>query len=408
MIRSILLDIWSSIRQHKVRSFLTGFGIGWGIFILVILLGVSSGTEKGVMNLLKGYAQNTLWVYGGIDNTQSWNKHQIVFTENMMKYIEDILGDNIQMMAKEKNISNYGHITYREKSRQFSLKAVDESYFDLKLLGVSEGRFFSPVENQEGSNVVVIGKKIKDILWGTKDPIGNFIGIGDEYYKVIGVLKSGSVFDQGEQGNIFIPFRTGILNFNTKGEFSAFGLSLKKGVGTKKVEDRIRHFLSKHIGFEFKNQEALYIFNYKEQSNVFEKLFKGLNIFFLFIGICLLLSGIIGVANIMFVVVNERTREIGIRKAIGAKPQSIISMILIEAIAITTIAGLVGMFLGIGVLQLLNIYLDSADVMIKETSISISVVIGALLILIFSGMLAGLVPAGNAMKIKPIKAIQTL
>lgn len=408
MIKSILIDIWSSVAHHKVRSVLTGFGIAWGIFILVLLLGVSAGTEKGIMSLLKGYAQNTLWVYGGTDNSKSWNAHQVVFDDKLTDNVTQILGDAALHITREADISNYGQIIYQHKSRKYTVKAVDRSYFDIKTLTVEDGRFFNSLESQHEANVVVIGKKIKEVFWGQKSPIGKSIAIGDEYYKVIGVLKSGSVFDQGEQGSLFIPFQTGASNFHNYSQFSAFGLSLRKNVDTKKVEDRIRHYLSTQLNLEINNKEALYIFNYKEQTNVFGKLFSGLNMFFFFIGICLLLSGIIGVANIMFVVVNERTQEIGIRKAIGAKPQSIISMILIEAIAITTIAGVIGMLLGIGVLELLNLYLKNADIMIKETTVSLGVVIGALLLLITSGILAGLIPAGNAMKIKPIKAIQTL
>jgi len=406
MIRSIVFDILSSIRQHRMRSLLTGFGIGWGIFILVILLGVSTGTEKGVMNMLKGFAQNSIWFYGG--STKDHNgQRKVLFNENHIQQISNILGKQMLEITPELTLPNYGSINYNQKSRNFAVKAVRKNYCDIKLLKVKLGRFFNIDDNKEARNVAIIGEKVKNILFDKENPIGKDISIGNQFYKVIGDLKSGSVFDQAEQGTVFIPFQTAIKNYNINNEFSVFGLTLKQNTNVNLVEKRIRHFLSQELSFDIEDKEALYVFNFEQQSNIFSKLFEGLNIFFWFIGICLLLSGVIGVTNIMFVVVNERTKEIGIRKAIGAKPQNIIAMILLESISITVIAGLLGVFLGSSVLKLLNLYLQSTDMMIKNTSVNFGIIIGALVILIISGLIAGFVPATNAMKIKPIEAIQS-
>lgn len=407
MIKSILLDILSSIKQHKVRSLLTGFGIGWGIFILVILLGVSSGTEKGVSKMFEGFAQNSLWFYGGSVRTDSSKRRAIEFDMETLENVRRIIGDEIIDISPEKTIDNSGNVFFGEKSRRFTIKAVDQTYFDVKLLDVESGRLMNKSDNLETRNVAIVGQRIKKAFFEEENPLGQYIAISDEYYKIIGVLKSGSVFDQGEQGNIFIPFETGVRNFNTGGAFSVFGISFKKGASLKIVEERIKQCLANQCMFDIKEKEALYVVNYKEQTKTFDKLFSGLNLFFGFIGICLLLSGVIGVTNIMFVVVGERTREIGIRKAIGAKPKSIISMILIEAVGITTSSGIVGILLGIMALKLINLYLDSIDIIIKETSVNMSIIFGALVLLIVAGLLAGLIPAANAMKIKPIKAIQT-
>ena len=406
MIKSIFFDILSSIVQHKMRSLLTGFGIGWGIFILVILLGVSAGTEQGVMKMLKGFAQSSIWVYGGstIDHD---SRRKVVFNDTHIQQIHDVFGEQIIEITPEISLPNYGSISYKQKSRNFAVKAVQKNYFDIKLLKIDTGRLLNINDNDEARNTAIIGEKVKGILFGNENPIGKDINIGDEFYRIVGTLKSGSVFDQAEQGTIFIPLQTAIKNYNVGDEFSVFGLSLKPNANANLVEKRIKHFLSQQLSFDISDKEALYIFNFEQQSNTFSKLFKGLNIFFWFIGICLLLSGIIGVTNIMFVVVNERTKEIGIRKAIGAKPQNIIAMILFESVGITVIAGSIGILLGSGTLKLLNLYLQSTDMIIKNTSVNLSIVIGAFIILILSGIAAGLVPATNAMKIKPIEAIQS-
>ncbi len=406
MIKSTLLDILSSIRQHKMRSILTGFGIGWGIFILVILLGVSAGTEKGVMKMLEGFAQNSIWFYGGTTKDDD-GRRQITFDNKQLQQISSILQEQIIDTTPERHVANAGSITYRQKSRNFTVKAVEKNYFDIKLLKIETGRLFNINDNKEARQVAIIGKRVKEALFEKELPIGKNINIGDEYYKIIGVLKSGSIFDQSEQGTIFIPLQNAAKTYHTQNGFTVFGLSLKQGTNTKRVETRIKHYLSSQLKFNINDKDALYTFNFEEQSGTFSKLFEGLNVFFWFIGVCLLLSGMIGVANIMFVVVKERTKEIGIRKAIGAKPRNIISMILFEAVGITVIAGSIGVILGSGVLKLLNIYLQSSEIIIKDTAINFTIIMGALVILIISGMVAGLIPATNAMKIKPIEAIQS-
>lgn len=406
MITSIFFDILSSIKQHKARSFLTGFGIGWGIFILVILLGTSAGTQKGVMTMLEGFAQNSIWFYGGLAKDHD-GQRKIVFDETLLQQIAGLFQEHLIEITPEINLSHHTHISYQQTSQHFSVKAVRENYFDIKLLKVSSGRLFNEYDNKKARNIAIVGEKVKEILFDHKDPIGKDICISEEFFKVVGILESGSVFDQLEQGTIFIPLRTAIKNFNISNDFSVFGLSLAPDSDVSLVESRIKHFLAQQLLFDSKDKKALYIFNFEQQSSMFLKLFEGLNQFFWFIGICLLLSGVIGVTNIMFVVVKERTKEIGIRKAIGAKPQNILTMILFESISITVFAGFLGILVGVLGLELINLYLQSLDILIKNTFIDFRVVIGALVILVVSGLVAGLVPANNAMKIKTIKAIQT-
>jgi putative ABC transport system permease protein len=185
---------------------------------------------------------------------------------------------------------------------------------------------------------------------------------------------------------------------------------LNKNCRPEKAETQIKHYLGRRLNFDPDDSNALHVFNFEQQVKSFQKLFTGLNVFLWFIGICLLLSGMVGVSNIMFVIVNERTREMGIRKAVGAKRKHILAMILSESAAITLLAGLIGIVLGTGVLSLVEYGLQKLldkDFLIKETSINWGTVIGALVILIISGVIAGLIPAQKAAGVEPVEAMRT-
>lgn len=407
MIRSTIHDISSSIIRHKMRSVLTGFGVGWGIFILVILLGVSKGTEAGIKTLLEGFAQNSIWFYGGQSKLTGEQPKQILFDKQQLIDLKNVLGGALKEISPESNLNEYGMVVQGDKSMHCQVKAVTNQYFNIKLLNIKDGRLLNPKDIDERRRVVVIGQQVRDGLFKKGEKvIGKYISIGEVQFKVIGILKSGTLSDQSEQGSIFIPISTTESTMNKGEKFAVFGLTLKKDIDVKQAEERIRHYLAKQVGFDYKKKEALFVFNFEEQSEIFDKLFQGLNIFFWFIGICLLLSGIIGVTNIMLVVVAERTKEIGIRKAIGAHPRIIISMILIESTGITLVAGIIGIAFGYVALKIIDLYLKGEAFLIKETQIDLTVTGGALLILILSGMIAGIVPATKAMKIRPIKAIQ--
>ncbi len=403
-------EIFHSLKQHKLRNVLTGFGVAWGVFILVLLLSAGDGLQKGVMKLFGGFAQNSLWIYGGQSSTIEIGMtagKSIIFTEKETELLEQRYQE-IEAISPEVSLTN-SIVSFEENYGVYSIKGIGEDYFRIKILGVEQGRCFNYYDNIEKRNVVVIGSRVKDIVFKESEAVGQFVNIAGAWFKVVGVLNEGTLFNQNQQDAVYIPFNTMKSVFNQGNEFTVFGLTLKQGTRTKGFEKKIKKYLANRIKFDESDKKALFIMNFDEQIKTFDKLFKGLKVFLGFIGVCLLLSGIIGIGNIMLIVVRERTREIGIRKAVGAKSKAIIMMILSESVAITFIAGLVGLLLGVGVTSLVNLVMSrvyaNEDVLISSFNINFSVAITAMFLIIISGCIAGLYPARKAAEIMPVVAL---
>lgn len=410
MFKTLLSDVFYSVTHQKLRSFLTGFGVAWGIFILVLLLGASGGLEKGILQLLNGYAQNSMWMYGGrstADKAKNKFTKPVVFNSEMLGQLTNNFTGSIEYISPDVIVPD--KITFREKIANAQIHAVFPAYFQIKILKTTEGRLLTPGDDRQKNQVAVIGEQVRNQVFGNKPAIGQELQIGNSFFRVVGILKGGTIFSQADQNSVFIPFNSAIGCLNVKDEFTVFGFTLRGNCLSSKAENHLKHYLGRMMSFDPNDTNAIYVFNFDQQVKSFRKLFTGLNIFLWFIGICLLLSGVVGVSNIMFVIVNERTREIGIRKSVGAKRKNIISMVLVESAAITVLAGFVGIILGAGVLSLAEYGLRKlvdADFLIKETSINLGTVAGALMILIVSGLIAGFIPAQRAAEIQPIEAMR--
>ncbi len=410
MIRNLLFDIYYSIAHQKLRTILTGFGVAWGIFILVLLLGASGGLEKGILQLLSGFAQNSIWLYGGNSTAEKGNNKftkPVIFSSLTINQLKENYPEQIEFISPEARIAS--KIIYKEKNLNAQLLCVMPDYFNIKILKPKYGRLLNQGDNIRKSKVAVIGKQVKDQAFGDKHAIGNELQIGNTFFKIVGVLKGGSIFSQSEQNMVFVPYQTSTVCLNMKDEFKVIGLTLNKTCNTEIAETHIKKYFGRLLGIDSDDTNALYVFNFNQQVKSFHKIFNGLNIFFWFIGICLLLSGMVGVSNIMFVIVHERTREIGIRKAVGAKRKHILWMILFESASVTLIAGIAGIVLGAGTLSVIGYAikkLADKDFLIKDISINWATIAGALFVLIISGIIAGLIPAKRATEIEPIEAIR--
>jgi len=410
MFIELLSDIILSIREQKLRTLLTGFGVAWGIFILILLLGASGGLEKGVLQIFSGFAQNSIWFYGG-NVTAEIGKNSysrpVVFDEDILYNLKRNYSDKIESISPE--IQKHTEVGHKEKKIHTTTKGVLPDYFKIKILQAAHGRLINEQDDKNQRNMAVIGERIKDQLFGKQNALGADIVIDNHVFTIIGVLKSGTIFDQAEQNSIFIPLSAGIKLLQLNPNFNVIGLTLKSGINTKTAESHISNYLAHQLLFDPSDSNALYVVNYDQQVKSFQKLFSGLNIFFWFIGICLLLSGMVGVTNIMFVIVNERTSEIGIRKAIGATNKNILNMILTESAIITLLAGIIGIIIGAIIISMGSYLLDKIvdkDFIIKDISINWITVVGALVILVLSGLAAGLIPAKRATEIEPIDAIR--
>ncbi len=403
----------SSIQQNKIRSILAGFGVAWGIFILILLLGTGKGFQEGILQLFSSFAKNSIFVYGGhvseSNLTENIQHKMILFNDIDIEIIKDRYSE-VESISPELHFEGNSLTSYQRKNSYPQIKGVLPDYFNIRIIKSEKGRLLNALDNNESRRVVLIGNHVADNLFADEDPIGEAINIAGTYFTVIGIIEKGSIFTQNEQNSVYIPYNTFKECMGQILEYNAMVLTLSRTTDTTIFETELKSFFSKRKGFNVNDKQAIYILNFENQVKAFDNLFKGINVFLWLIGLCLLLSGIVGISNIMLVIVKERTYEIGIRKAIGAKSNSIIWMIITESIAITSIAGMIGILLGGILIRVINWVFESffkeSDSLFTEASIDYAVVVFAMLILILSGVIAGFFPAKKAAAITPMQAIR--
>ncbi len=407
-------EILQTIKRHKRRNILTGFGIAWGIFLLMVLLSFGEGLKNGIMKTFSGYTKNSLWIYGGEKvNTfsRTKQKERVEFSSGFLKKLRHKF-PSVKQLSVEKTFPVPGIINVNSKSQPAQVKAVDEEYFVIKNMLCKQGRLFNHGDVKQQRNVCILGDKMAEDLFGESNPTGEYIQISGTWFLVIGTLKSEGVFGKSEQKTVFINYETSKVMYKPDWQSSSvFGLLLQDNCDATAIEKCIRNYIAHEYHFHEDEKEALYILNCNEQVQTFNKVFSSIRGFIWMVGICFLMSGIVGVGNMMLVIVKERTREIGIRKAVGAGPSEILRMILLESVFITTIAGLMGIVAGYLLITVINLLIqindDTKGKLIEALVINIPSLIGAFIILIVSGCIAGFIPARRATEIATIQALNT-
>ncbi|MDP4239974.1 MAG: ABC transporter permease [Bacteroidota bacterium] len=408
-------EIIASLKHNKLRTALTGLSVTWGIFILIILLGAGNGLRNGVTSNFSDRATNTVQMWSGTSSLPYkglQSGRALNFGERQLSDVSENLSEtNSQTGMIEKQLT----ITNNTEYGTYDIKGVDPSYeniFNLKF-DATGGRFINYLDNKSSNKVIVIDKKIEEVLFKGKSALGSYIKLGDVMFRVVGI---NSKKERWGNGTAYIPFTTAQYIFNPDLKFRHIAMTVK-GLNTKEsndaFNDRLKKTMSKSLSFDPNDSQALWVWNSQRDFLETMQIFNGITIFVSIIGIFTLIAGIVGVSNIMLVSVKERTREIGIRKALGAPPASILQSIIIESILITTFFGYIGMMLGIGLTELVNyILLQSAagspdgPTVFKNPTVELSYVLISTGILILSGVIAGYMPARRAVKIKPIEAMR--
>ena len=335
-LRELLNEIYVSVMQHKVRSFLIGFGIAWGMFILILLLGAGNGFRKGIMNMFSGYVSNSIWVTGNWVSEASIGGLQsgvrVTFNDEILNKLKQRFVE-IQSISSEIRLESTNQITYGQNTASFDVKGIGTDYMKIKSMDIKNGRFLNRKDYKEQRRMIIIGKRVKELLFENEEPVGKQVSIGGVYFQVVGLLGDGTVFSMMEQNSIYTPDVTLFNTFNPDREYITFGALLHEKTSVETFENQLRNYLSEELGFNRDDTRALYVNNIQLQVKAFNTLFDGINTFLWILGLCFLLTGMI------LVVVKERTVEIGIRKAIGAKPESIIQLIMSEALIITVAFG---------------------------------------------------------------------
>jgi putative ABC transport system permease protein len=403
-------EIYKSITQHKLRNALTGFGIAWGIFIMMLMMGFGDSFQQGVFKLFSSFAENTIVVWGG-ESTMPYNgvmdNKTIVFDQDILRQFKTAF-DEIEYISLQANSPQSMQMTYNDNKNTGSLIGVEADFFRIRKQKIKAGRLFISKDFKEDGAVCIIPERVEELLFKRKSKvIGEYINIGDNYFKVIGVTKDNPNINFGDRNSVVIPFSSYQTLFNAN-RSNSFIISLYKDVDGSKFMKRFEAFMSRLYRVNPDDKEAFYTFSMSEQVKEFQSLFTGIRIFIWFVGFCILLTGIISVGNIMYVNINERTREIGIRKAIGATPRNILEMVLAESVVLTSIAGFVGIFFGYIVIFVIQIVIASMvedNMFLGNIGVNFPVILTSLSILILAGVVAGILPALKASRIRPVIAL---
>jgi len=399
-------EIFNTISKNKLRTFLTGFSVAWGIFMLVLLLGSGYGLENGVRKDFEGDAVNYISINPGV-TSQAYKGmkpgRRLTFTNDERTTLESM--PYVEMSSTRRRIWRNNLVSYGNEYGTFDIFAISPEYRYVESLYVNDGRWLNDNDMEEYRKVVAVGRLAYEALFKGKPAVGEYIMVSGVPFKVVGVFD-----DPGTDRDllrVYIPITTAQRVFNLGTNINNVSLMLgDAGIAeSEKVVAEIRATLSEQMKFDPNDQRALFIFNSIENYQKFMNLFASIRLFIWVIGIGTIIAGIVGVSNIMMIVVKERTKEIGVRKALGATPGSIVALILHESILITAVAGYLGLVAGVGLLELISKALPDVDYF-ANPEINIGVAIGATLILIVSGAMAGYVPARKAAAVRPVIALR--
>lgn len=404
--------------EKWVRTVLTAIGVMWGICILILLLGFGNGLRNGVETNFRGFAVNSIYVwpqkttlpYKGLKPGRFYvfRNGDIGALKNNVPEI-DALAPRIQLGGwRESN-----NVTRGDKAGNFRVMGDYPEFQQVEVMEIVNGRFLNQLDLQNTRKVCVIGEQVLSELFGAGvNPVGEYIKIQEVYFKVVGLFKSTK--NMGHQADrdartIYIPYSTFQKAFNYGDRMSWFSLTTDKGADPNVVEEKVRQVLMARHNISPVDERAIGSYNAEEQAQKWTGLFVAIRIFVWFVGVGTLVAGVIGVTVIMLVVVNERTKEIGLRKAVGATPMSIILMILKEATLLTALAGCLGVVIGVGILEgvsYLMAQFGGNTGFFQNPEVDFFTVLMATGVLVLAGALAGVIPAIKAANVNPIIALR--
>lgn len=408
-------EIFATIMKNKLRTLLTMFGVFWGLFLMLLLLGTGEGLRNGVTKDFSAWATSSGFVWGR-RTTMPYKGlrpgRAINFDLDDAAAIENEIAE-LDALAPRIQLGGFGgsnNVVYGDKTAAFSVYGDVPAYHRLLKVDFVKGRGINPRDVTERRKVAVIGSEVHRVLYAKgEEPIGTYIRLNGVFFKVVGVFTSrrtGNAAGRDVQ-SVHVPLTAAQQAFNRGNGVDWFGFIAKPEASAAVVETKMMDLIKRRKRIHPDDVNALGNNNLEEDFNRMRGLFNGLRWFVWFVGLGTLTAGVIGVSNIMLIVVRERTREIGIRRAIGATPFSIVTLIIQEAVVLTAFAGYVGLLLGIGVIEALNQVVGTNASMFLRPSVDFHTALLSLVILVLGGCMAGLIPAQRAASIRPIEAIQS-
>lgn len=400
-------ELWSTMRRNKLRTLLTGLSVAWGTFMLVLLLGAGRGLENGVAWEFRDDAVNSIWVFAGRTSVPFAGRgpgRQVRF-------------DNEDLAALKRSVEGIDHLTgrfwlwgefsvrYRDRHAAFDILGAHPDQAFLEKTIVTSGRYLNDRDIAEQRKVAVIGELVRSALFREEDPLGKYVEIRGVAYRVVGVFED--VGGEAELRKIYVPITTAQLVYNQPGLVHAMAFTTGEAdvARSQMMETSARRLLNERLDVAPDDRLALRTQNNLEKFAKLTAVFGWINGFVWFVGVGTMLAGMISVSNIMLISVTERTRELGIRKAIGATPGSLVRMVLFEAILITAISGYAGLLAGVGLVELVAPRAANTP-FLRNPEVDMRMALVATVLIVVAGALAGFVPARRAARVNPIVALR--
>ncbi len=410
-------EIFSTLRRHKLRTALTAFGVFWGIFMLTVLMGAGRGLQKGVD---EGFPRvtNTVWIWSQGPTQLPFQGmpigRQVVFKPEYT----DIIKKNVPSVGRIEGQNSVGvwggsapYTVHGSRNGAFSIQGGFAGIEDVNALRIVSGRSLNEFDEQQRRKVAVIGQRVRDQLFAAgESPLGAEITINGISFQVIGVFESMEDGNQQqEEERIYLPNGTLRYAFNQTGRIGSFVVIPKPGVHAREAENDVKAYLAQINKVHPDDKGVFGSFNLQDQFEKVQGLFTGINVFSWVVAIGTIFAGAVGVGNIMLIVVKERTREIGLRKALGATPLSIVAMIMQESLFITAVAGYAGLVAGTLLIESIGAAMQAGGGkagFFGAPEVEFGTAITALVVLVIAGLLASLMPAAKAAAVNPIVALQ--
>jgi putative ABC transport system permease protein len=416
------MDIWQEIlhtvRQNRLRSLLTAFGVFWGLFMLVIMIGAGQGLQKGAYSEFSSYATNSVFIWPRL-TTKPYKGFPIGRRFNFTNEDTEVLRRTVPGISslaprgRKRGRDGDNNVTHGDRTATLTIYGDHPEVQNIRMLQIISGRFLNRLDLTERRKVTVIGEETVKLLFEKEEsPMGAYININNINFKVVGVYRLPSKNDEDyeeEAKAVFLPLSTFQRVFSWGETVGWFSITSEPQVKASDVRDEvIRVLASRHI-IAPEDERAFGSWNMEDEFRKIADLFVGIRFIVWFVGIFTLLAGIIGVSNIMLIAVRERTREIGIKRTVGATPFSVISQVLLEALLLTSIPGYVSLVCGVAVLEGVGHMIHILEIdaqMFQDPSIDFSAALLALAVLTIAGTLAGLMPAYRAVQGKPVEALR--
>ncbi len=402
-------EILLTLSRRRLRTVLTALSVAWGIFMLVVLLAAGKGLSNGADNAFRDDAMNSVWIQGG--NTRKAYQGQSKGRRIRLTNEDFALVSQVATIADHKSARFFPRAdaltSFRGNQANFQIRGVHPDYQYLEKTTMETGRFLNAIDITERRKVAVLGRNVVNRLFrdGT-EPLGADINIGKNKFRVVGTFADAG--EQREQETVYVPISTAQLVFGGAQKVDGILFS----VGSSTVEEtnatvkNLTRRLAEKYGFALNDLGALRVMNRHEFSQKLNGVFFAINAFVWLIGLGTILAGVVGVGNIMMIAVKERTREFGVRKALGARPASIVMMVLEEALVVTTASGYLGLVAAVAVVEFAKTLLPETD-FFRNPDVNLTVGLLATGVLVLAGLLAGFMPARRAAAINPIEALRS-